>query len=241
MADAVAVDLAAADAVTANDGLLNGIVSPFRATMPSDLVYHHEMLELHVKQPRLNSSLSSAKAETDWLDLTRRMKAGDTEALAIYYEHFFDPMFREVQRLLHRDEQTSLDLVQESMMKAIRCIKPLPSVGAVAAWSKTVVRSTVYDWLRKQNQNHSFELSEANDGVSLDWIAQQDSVRMLWIEDQLKVMPQELQKLIGFRYRLGWSLRRIAESMGLKTGAVDGRIRRAVQQLQEKAKREFDE
>lgn len=206
-----------------------------------NLVYHHEMLELHVTQTRSMAAHSTAKAETNWLDVTRRMKSGDTKALAIFYEQLFDLMFREVQRLVNRDEPTSLDLVQESMMKAIRCIKPLPNSGAVFAWSKTVVRSTVYDWLRKQNRNPTFELSESDEEVTVDWIAQQDSVRMMWIEDQLKCMPPDLQKLISFRYRLGWSLRRIAGSMGLKTGAVDGRIRRAIQQLQEKAKREFDE
>ena len=193
------------------------------------------------KLPRSTSTFPPVKAETDWLNVTRRMKAGDGSALAIYYEHVFDMMFREVQRLTNRDEQTSLDIVQDSMLKAIRCIKPLPDAGAVVAWSKTVVRSTAYDWLRKQNRHKSQELSPKDQPATKDEPVNEDSVRMLWIEDQLKALSPELRRLIGFRYRLGWSLRKIAETLGLKTGTVDGRIRRAIEKLQEKAKREFDD
>lgn len=200
------------------------------------------MLDLLVtKLPRSISTPPSAKAETDWLSVTRRMKAGDNKALAIYYEHVFDLMFCEVKRLVNRDEQTSLDIVQDAMLKAIRCIKPLPDAGAVVAWSRTVARSTTYDWLRKQSRQRSQELSAIDQPISKMEPVDQDSVRMLWIEDQLQSMSPELRRLISFRYRLGWSLRRIAETLGLKTGTVDGRIRRAVEKLQEKAKREFDE
>ena len=62
-----------------------------------------------------------------------------------------------------------------------------------------------------------------------------------WIEEQLQQLPSDLQSMISFRYRWGWSLKRIAERFGLKTGSVDGRIRRAIEKLNEKAHREFDE
>lgn len=193
------------------------------------------------KLPRSISTHPSAIAETDWLSVTRRMKAGDSKALTVFYEHVFDLMFREVKRLINRDEQTSLDIVQDAMLKAIRCIKPLPDAGAVVAWSKTVVRSTTYDWLRKQGRQNAHELSAIDQPIQKEQLVDEDSARMLWIEEQLQAMSPELRRLIRFRYRLGWSLRRIAESLGLKTGTVDGRIRRAIEKLQEKAKREFDE
>lgn len=185
-----------------------------------------------------------AKAELDWLDVTRRMQQGDTGALEIYYEQFFELMFREVRRLANRDEATSLDLVQDAMLKAIRCIKPLPTGNSVAAWTRTVAKSVTYDWLRKQLRQNSLSESLQDDVIVQKIQTESDdegNVRLLWIEEQLKSLPSDLQRLISFRYRWGWSLQKIAETLGLKTGAVDGRLRRAVSRLQAKAKSEFDE
>lgn len=44
--------------------------------------------------------------------------------------------------------------------------------------------------------------------------------------------------MIALRYRLGWSLKRIANQFGLKTGAVDGKIRRAIIKIKEQARTE---
>jgi DNA-directed RNA polymerase specialized sigma24 family protein len=49
-----------------------------------------------------------------------------------------------------------------------------------------------------------------------------------------------LQQLIHWRYRLGWTLQRIAETVGLKPGAIDGRLRRALERLRLRAEEEFD-
>ena len=61
---------------------------------------------------------------------------------------------------------------------------------------------------------------------------------MIWLEKQLLTLPPDTRKMIGMRYRLGWSLKRIAQRFGLKTGAVDGRIRRAVVQLRNRAEKD---
>jgi len=64
--------------------------------------------------------------------------------------------------------------------------------------------------------------------------------RLAWVEEQLKELPDELGSMIGLKYRMGWTLREIGEKFGLKTGAVDGKIRRAMDDLKQKAVREFE-
>ncbi len=168
------------------------------------------------------------------------MKQGDPNAFALFYEKTFEPMFSEVKRLVERDEQTTLDIVQDAMLKAIRCIKPLDDERSVVAWSRAVAKSTAYDWLRKHarrkevSYNDELEIPIDESDVKIP-----DAARIEWIEQQLLQLPVELQNMIAFRYRIGWSLRRIGQAFGLKTGAVDGRIGRAIRILQEKAKREF--
>ena len=181
--------------------------------------------------------------DPNWLDVSQRMQAGDAAALAIFYQELFDLMFHEVQRVAGRDEATSLDIVQEAMLKAIRCIKPLPDFRSVKAWSRAVAKSAAYDWLRKQARHNPSQLGDA-DQISHPHPADYvdiDLARMAWLEEQLMSLPRELQNVISLRYRLGWSLKEIGEKLGLKTGAVDGRIRRAIETLKQEAKREFDE
>lgn len=181
-----------------------------------------------------------APPEQTWLEVTRGIRSGDAESLTVFYEHYFDQVYRQVLAIVGRDEQTCLDIVQDTMLKIIRCVKPMANEAQLSAWTRAVTKSVSYDWLRKQKRAPKLsdpdrELEQPKD-PPID-----DLARIVWLEQQLQSLPSELQRLLSLRYRLGWSLRRIGEKIGLKTGAVDGRIRRAIEMLQEKAKRDFDE
>jgi len=63
--------------------------------------------------------------------------------------------------------------------------------------------------------------------------------RLAWVEEQLQQLPEELVSMISLKYRMGWTLRQIGEKFGLKTGAVDGKIRRAMEELKLRATEEF--
>lgn len=191
----------------------------------------------------------------DWHKITTQMAIGHTPALTVFYETFFNVMLLEAQRCSGRDEQTCLDLVQDAMLKAIKCIKPLPSESAVAVWSRTVVKTVTWDWFRKENRRALLRNSHtsnadgrtfavSNDEAIEPGTQEQDFVeqqaRVIWLESQLQSLPTELQNMISLRYRLGWSLKQIGQRFGLKTGAVDGRIRRAVDRLKQIANDEFE-
>ena len=198
-------------------------------------------MPIHPPREFCERSMRSAK-KAPWVEITRRIKSGDQAAFEIYYEHTFKIMYCQIQKLVGSDEQTTLDILQMAMLKVIRCIKPLPDESAVNAWSSAVAKSVAYDWLRKNARKlefvSDFEHDIAEPSLEPGLIAQS---RLQWIEDQLLELPHELRRIVLLRYRFGWSLRRIAESLGLKTGAIDGRIRRTIEKLQEKAQREFNE
>ena len=200
-------------------------------SIPVDTYYHSKEIDAQTCSPALPG--------IDWGQTTRDMKGGDQEAFATFYKVAFAPMFREATRALGRDEATALDVVQDAMLKAIRCIKPLESQSAVVAWSRLVAKSVSYDWLRKHARRREVALGpavfEAGEPANL----LTDAARILWLEEELSQLPTETRALIGLRYRLGWSLKRIGNRFGLQTGAVDGRLRRTVQSLKQKAERKF--
>jgi RNA polymerase sigma factor (sigma-70 family) len=62
---------------------------------------------------------------------------------------------------------------------------------------------------------------------------------MAWIESSVQNLPADLRLLFSWRFRLGWSLKAIGRQLGISTGAVDGRMRRAIEKLREQAIQEF--
>jgi len=181
-----------------------------------------------------------------WADVTRRIAEGDRQAFATYYETFFETMFRTVRKTSGRDEQTCLDIVHDAMLKAIRGMKPLDSYSHLAAWSTAVAKSVTYDWLRKRlrqtklESTGAFDKNVANQSDKTIELAEMDAARLLWVEQQLRELPHELQAMISLKYRMGWTLKQIAVRFGIKTGAVDGKIRRAIADLKMQAKQDIE-
>ena len=190
-----------------------------------------------------NSTSNFDGERRDWNQITSSIQQGDESAFEVYYAFVFDRIFREVKRLTQVDDQTSLDVLQETMVKIIRYIKPLPDESAVVGWTLAVTKSVVYNWLRKNKRQTEQQLDwqAENEKPSTDEVEAWGEARILWVEEQLRQLPGELQTMISLRYRLGWTLRQISEKLGIKTGMVDGKIRRAMKMLNDRAQQEFHE
>jgi len=181
-----------------------------------------------------------------WGSVTRAIRAGDSSQFQILFDHFFQAVFREAKRLTGRDEATCLDIVQDTMLKVAYRIKVIDNEPQLAQWIRMVTRTTTYDWLRKElKRNPTTSLPPmdiADTGFpEAENVRMNDQARLLWIQEQLSELPPKTRQMINLKYRLGWSLKRIGQRFGLKTGAVDGRIRRAVEQLSKNAELEYHE
>lgn len=171
-------------------------------------------------------------------ELTRAVASGDTEAFAQLYRSHFDAMLRDARRFTGRDENYCLDIVQEAMMKVIRCIKPIDTEASLRAWLRCVVKSCAYDSLRRDARRMAHENGHAPAVSHTD--ANELTERLAWLREHLQALDAETRHLVLLRHRMGWTLQRIAASLGLSTGAVDGRLSRAMRKLQRKAE-QFDE
>jgi RNA polymerase sigma-70 factor (ECF subfamily) len=180
--------------------------------------------------------------QDNWAQCTRDIaNNGDRVAFAKYYETFFDTMFTTVKRATGCDESTCLDIVQDAMVKAISKMKVLDSHDQATAWTKVVAKTTAYDYLRRhaRQQKLATGLVDSGKAAELENTETESLARIRWIEEQLLQLPPELNSMISMKYRMGWTLRQIGEKFGLKTGAVDGKIRRAMNDLKTRAIEEF--
>lgn len=165
------------------------------------------------------------------------MAAGDPAAIEAFYRQSFDLMYREARRCSGGDEATGLDLVQEAMLKVLRSIRTIETPEELEAWTRRLVRSVALDHLRASSRRLRRECHSGRQATAESPPDQYEltQARIVWLEEQLAALEPSAGELLRMRYLWGWTLQRIGGVLGLKPGAVDGRIRRLVTQLQEQA------
>lgn len=179
--------------------------------------------------------MSENPAEIDWRTVTRRIGKGDAASFEVYYDHLFEMMFREAQRS-GLDHATCFDLVHDSMLKVMKSIRPMATFEDVTRWTRRVVQSVTLDYLRKvareAKRDEAF-WQQVDEAIS-PYV--EHSARILWIQEQIELEADDVAKMLSLRFQFGWTLRKIGEQFGMKPGAVDGRIQRALQRLRLAAK-----
>jgi RNA polymerase sigma factor (sigma-70 family) len=174
----------------------------------------------------------------NWLRVSTQIVNGDEDAFETYFNQFFPLMVSEARRITGRDEATCLDMVQNAMIKATKSMVQLNDEQHAIAWTRVLIRCTTLDWLRVKANRLPNSIEETAAATSVEQAAIDIQARILWVEEQLNQCPPQTRSMIALRYRLGWTLERIATRFGLKTGAVDGRIRRALDKIREQALQE---
>jgi RNA polymerase sigma factor (sigma-70 family) len=208
--------------------------------------YHLVMAEHALTHTWNANSAAALVAPEDprdaWSETTRRMVLGDASAFQSFYDVYFPIMLQTARRATGRDEHTCLDIVQDAMLKAMRGMKPIPNQQQLNAFVRVLTQRVAIDWLRQEGRQTQLRKKIAS---SQELVAETDPIddvaRIAWLESQLNEMDSELRRLLDFRYRMGWTLQTIATKLGMKTGAVDGRIRRAVERLRILSEEEFNE
>lgn len=168
------------------------------------------------------------------------MAAGDERAIEAFYRRYFDWLYSQARRLCRRDEAICLDVVQEAVLKIIRSIKQVESEQTLLAWMKLVVQTTVLDlWKQEARRKtreavvaaHRSESETAPDAIDPD----EQATQMAWLRGEIARLDPVLVEMIEMRFEKQWTLVRIGQWFGLSAGTIDGRLKRALKQLRQKA------
>jgi RNA polymerase sigma-70 factor, ECF subfamily len=190
--------------------------------------------------PSPTSSYAMDNVDED-RELVRRMSAGDTLALARFYERWSRPVLALVVRLV-RDPDDADDVVEDTFYQAWRqASRYEPSRGAVSTWIVTIARSRALDRLRSRRRLREEPLTpvtildEVSDGVYPDPAAgAEEAERRERVAAALKELPAEQREVLELAYYGGLSQTEIAERTGQPLGTVKTRTRLAGQKLRER-------
>ena len=178
--------------------------------------------------------------------LTEAIASGNTEAFATFYQRWFDTMYAQARSASGRDESFCLDVVQDAMLRVIKSVPSMASDDDLRRWLRVVVQSCAYDRFREETRRRSREqravAMRASNHSNGEVGAEERTVdRIRWLERELRSLEDRDVQLLLMRHRFGWTLKRIGRTMGMKPGAVDGRIRRVLGKLRRRAKEQSDE
>jgi RNA polymerase sigma factor (sigma-70 family) len=179
--------------------------------------------------------------------LTAAMSRGDRRAVGAFYERYFGLLVRCARAALPRcraaDEQQCLDVVHDAVLRIVRTIRPVAGgEGQLIAWLRVVVQSAAYDRLRGEQRRAARERSapprpgpesHANGAGLAEQVA--------WLRGELARLDPRLVELIELRYEKQWTLAAIGARLGVSAGTVDGRLRRALGRMRERAREAFDD
>ncbi|MHC4992802.1 MAG: RNA polymerase sigma factor [Planctomycetota bacterium] len=172
-------------------------------------------------------------------ELTDAIASGDPEAFAHLYRAKFDMMYRHARYATGRDESFCLDVVQDAMLRVVKSMRPLETIGQLEGWLRTLVKSAAIDRLRSESRRRRRE--EVASTLPRPERVDDTDERLQWLQRQLAALDDEQVALLEGRYRFGRTLRQLGTAMGLSTGAVDGRIGRVVSTIRERAREQFNE
>lgn len=126
------------------------------------------------------------------------------------------------------NKDAAQDIVQETLMDAYRGFDKLREPEKAGAWLYAILRRKAISYQRSKKQ--VVELIDDQHVTCPE--AAESLVRDIVIE-QMSKLPEEDREILAGKYLLGLSYRELADSFGIKEGAVRVRCFRAKEKLRE--------
>ncbi|WP_241969847.1 sigma-70 family RNA polymerase sigma factor [Pseudidiomarina taiwanensis] len=155
--------------------------------------------------------------------------------------HHFAPKLQAYATRQFGNEQTAMDLVQETMTNVWHKAHLFkPDRGSAATWIFTIARNIRFDFLRK-NKHRQYDLSaddlwpilaEQNDSLDDDY-ALDDDLLMQQLANYCEQLPVAQKTVIELIYVEGKSQQEVADALAIPLGTVKSRTRLALQKLKE--------
>ena len=153
-------------------------------------------------------------------------RAGDAAAWDVLFQRYQLPLYVYIFELV-RDEQTSLDLVQETFVNAVRHLGSLRDDDKFGSWLFGIAhQKCIQSWRKKHRADAALEeLADAPTELSEDpsdvLIRREQEERFMKLLEQLP-LPQ--RSVLLLRFVEDFSLEEIADVTGVSIGTVKSRL-----------------
>ena len=156
----------------------------------------------------------------------KQARAGDADAWDALFRRYQLPLYAYVYELV-RDEQASLDIVQEAFINAARHIDSLRSDAKFGSWLFGIARQKVSQHWRRSNRFTTLdevpavELTDAKDDPA-EWLLHEE--QEAFFMKNLARLPEVQKDVLLLHFLEDFSLEEIAEISKVPVGTVKSRI-----------------
>ncbi len=169
------------------------------------------------------------------LDLVRRIRAGDREALGELYDRYAGIAMAVAVRTL-QDRGTAEDVVHDAFVAAWQKVDKFdPARGSLRSWLLTIVRNRAIDRIRRRRSTNDMSDLDARGELRTTpnptWEAAVETIDRDEISAAVAALPPEQRQAVELAYFGGNTYRQVAELTGVSSGTAASRLRLALARL----------
>jgi RNA polymerase sigma-70 factor (ECF subfamily) len=175
------------------------------------------------------------------LDLARRVLAGDESACEEFFADYFPRLYRFARVRLAGDENAAEEVVQTTLIRAVRKLHTYRGEAALFTWLCTLCRREVASWLEREGRRPDVSLVEdhpdtraaldafaaATIGNPETEVGRRELARLVQVT--LDHLPSRYGQVLEWKYIQGRSVDEIATRLGLGYKATESLLTRARQ------------
>jgi len=189
---------------------------------------------------RLTGHASSSETVTDDSQLVRQMLAGEERAFTAFFETYFPRIYRFALPRLGRNEDTAKDVVQATLIKAMRKLGDYRGEAALFTWLCQICRREIADHVRSQRRHSdkvlliedSDEVRAALESIEAppgdDPLRRADSAELKrLVHAVLDRLPNRYGEALEWKYVEGRSVEEIGDRLGIGHTAAQSLLARA--------------
>jgi RNA polymerase sigma-70 factor (ECF subfamily) len=174
-------------------------------------------------------------ARSDDLDLIRRIRAGDREALGELYDRYAGIAMAVAVRTL-QDRAAAEDVVHDAFVAVWDKMDRFdPERGSLRSWLLTIVRNRAIDRIRRTRSADDVSDLDARGQLRTTpnptWEAAAESLDRESIAEAVAALPVDQREAVELAYFGGNTYRQVAELTGVSPGTAASRLRLALARL----------
>ena len=190
-------------------------------------------------------AIDSAPEDVSDLDLARRILAGDESASEAFFADYFPRLYRFALSRLGGDEQAVEDVVQLTLIRAVRKLHTYRGEAALFTWLCTLCRREISGRLEQSRRTTEVSLVEDHPATRMALEAaasltgtdpeSETGRRELsqLVQVTLDQLPGRYGEVLEWRYIQGFSVDEIAHRLGVGYKATESLLSRARQAFRE--------
>ena len=166
-------------------------------------------------------------------DLIHRAGANDQTAITELYNRTYSNVYYTIKSMV-KDEDTALDILQDSYLKAFRSLDQLQDPSKFRAWIKRIAHNRTVDVLRQTKTVTFSDLEYDDPDMPIEFedarpdhlpdvvIVKQETARLM--REILDSLPADQRAVVSMFYYEQMSVKEIAEELGVSENTVKSRL-----------------